>query len=78
MVTARHVPFYMCSFIPYVRSQRQSRTELRKDGGRKRNTSGPRPLSALSDAPDPFDLLGIEKSQDGQVNLCTTFNCFVF
>lgn len=25
MVTARHVPFYMCSFIPYVRSQRQSR-----------------------------------------------------
>lgn len=66
MVTSRRVPFLVCSFIPYTRIQKPSRTEFRKEGVRKRNTSGPRPLSAITDGLDPFDMLGIEKGQDGQ------------
>lgn len=64
MVTSKHTPFFVCSFIPYKR-QKSSRPEMRKDGNRKRNTSGPRPLSSI-DSLDPFDSFGIEKGLDGQ------------
>lgn len=44
------------------------RPEVKRDGNRKRNTSGPRPLSALGDGLDVFDLLGLERGREGQVS----------
>ncbi|KAM3964857.1 CDK5 and ABL1 enzyme substrate 2 [Aphomia sociella] len=61
------VPFVVFSTIPYSKTIRSARSDLRKDGVRRRNTSGPRPLSSITDnGIDPFDLLGLEKEEIGQ------------
>ncbi|XP_076270809.1 CDK5 and ABL1 enzyme substrate 2 isoform X2 [Rhynchophorus ferrugineus] len=62
MVTAKHIPFLVCSFIPYTKT----RSGQRREEKRKRTTSGTRPVSSIGDAFDPFDSLGIERASDGQ------------
>lgn len=65
LVSSKRVPFLIFSSIPYNRGIRSGRNE-RREGGRRRHASGTRPLSSINDGRDPFDLLGLEKGQDGQ------------
>ncbi|XP_026727269.1 CDK5 and ABL1 enzyme substrate 2 isoform X2 [Trichoplusia ni] len=67
IVPGQGVPCVIFSTIPYSKTVRNARSDLRKDGVRRRNTSGPRPLSSITDnGVDPFDLLGLEKEENGQ------------
>ncbi|XP_067001236.1 CDK5 and ABL1 enzyme substrate 2 isoform X2 [Anabrus simplex] len=66
LVTSKRIPFLIFSSLPYNRSIRSARNELKKEGTRRRHASGTRPLSAINDNVDPFDLLGLERGKDGQ------------
>ncbi|KAK7793058.1 hypothetical protein R5R35_006951 [Gryllus longicercus] len=66
LVSVKHIPFLLFSHVRYNRDLRSARSDLRREGGRRRHASGTRPLSAITDGVDPFDLLGVEKGQEGQ------------
>jgi hypothetical protein len=49
------------------------RGDFRSDSGRRRHTSGTRPVST-ADYPDLYNLLGLTKPGDGQVDYCCDFS----
>jgi len=67
LVTASYVPFAIFSTIPYQKPQRSTRGEHKHEVGKRlRHPSGDRPLPAIKDTFDPFEMLGLEQSATGQ------------
>nr|CAD7258588.1 unnamed protein product [Timema shepardi] len=66
LVSTKRIPLLIFSLLAYNKGHRGGRSDMRREGGRRRHASGPRPLSAITDGIDPFDLLGIERGQEGQ------------
>lgn len=58
----RKIPVAIFSVIPYNRLKGDIKNFT---GVRRRNTSGPRPLSAINDTADPWALFGMERSIEG-------------
>ncbi|XP_050526810.1 CDK5 and ABL1 enzyme substrate 2 [Daktulosphaira vitifoliae] len=62
LVTPQKTPVLIYSLIPF----KSERCDQKKEPPRRRQTSGTRPLSAVNDIVDAFDLFGLEKGKDGQ------------
>jgi len=60
-------PIMIFSTLPYSRSSKLARGEFRGESGRRRQLSSSRPMSSTGDYADLFTLLGIPKSEEGQV-----------
>ncbi|XP_073988609.1 CDK5 and ABL1 enzyme substrate 1 [Rhodnius prolixus] len=59
----QRIPLAVFSVMPYNRMRTDLKSQI---GGRRRNTSGARPLSSINDTVDPWTLLGMEKAHEGQ------------
>ncbi|XP_022245425.1 CDK5 and ABL1 enzyme substrate 2-like, partial [Limulus polyphemus] len=71
LVSSQKAPIVVFSSLPYSRrtSHGITRGDSKQDGGRKRQISGTRQLSVITDSPEQIDLLslmGFEKPEDGQ------------
>lgn len=65
VVSSQRIPISIFSSLPYNR-RTGWKSEPRPEGARRRHASASgRPLSAINDGPDLFDLLGVEKTEDG-------------
>jgi hypothetical protein len=75
-VSAKYVPFAVFSTIPYKKvSHRTNRGEHKHEVGKRlRHPSGGRPLPAITDAFDPFEMLGLDRIEGAQE---TSYSCFL-
>lgn len=73
IITTHHKPLHIFSVIPFRKGMASSfnrsniKLDVRSSGGRRRNTSTSRPMSATAENQpfDPFYLLGIERRDGG-------------
>merc|ERR1719153_2221679 len=79
LITKSRIPFYVTSCIPYhkppktTRRSSQSKLTLREGvplTRKHRTTSCSKPLPAINDSFDAFELLGLERSEGQEVSYC--------
>jgi len=79
LITNSRIPFYVTSCIPYHKSSKttrrssQSKLNLREGAPltrRHRTTSSSKPLPAINDSFDAFELLGLERNEGQEVSYC--------
>jgi len=79
LITNSRIPFYVTSCIPYHKSSKttrrssQSKLNLREGAPltrRHRTTSSSKPLPAINDSFDAFELLGLERTEGQEVSYC--------
>jgi len=71
-----HVPFAIFSTLPYQKAaHRCNRTEHKHEVSKRlRHPSGGRPLPAITDTFDPFEMLGLDKTEGTQE---ISYSCFL-
>nr|XP_042902852.1 CDK5 and ABL1 enzyme substrate 1 isoform X2 [Parasteatoda tepidariorum] len=69
LISEKKSPFALFSVVAFSKSQGSSRIDIKIDGSRRRHATSMRQLAAISDGPDPLDILsliGVEKPLEGQ------------
>ncbi|KAK7070587.1 CDK5 and ABL1 enzyme substrate 1 [Halocaridina rubra] len=64
-MSSHKIPFHIFSALPYNKSRFGGKSEHgRGETGRRRHTSGNRPLSTISDNADPAHIIGFDRNDD--------------